>query len=119
MMQFPNVPQDIVRLRFIPFALKDSAKKWIHCLRANSISSWDGFVRAFLRKYFWNGKTMKLWNEINHFIQLETESFWKYFERFKHLLAQCPHHGLERWCLCHIIYEGLDQAIRTMVKSMC
>ena len=27
MMQFPNVPQDIVRLHFIPFALKDSVKK--------------------------------------------------------------------------------------------
>jgi len=27
-MQFPNVSQDIVRLCFIPFALKDSAKKW-------------------------------------------------------------------------------------------
>jgi len=26
MMQFPNAPQDIVRLHFIPFALKDSAK---------------------------------------------------------------------------------------------
>jgi len=28
-------------------------------------------------------------------------------------------HGLERWNLCQIIYEGLDQATRTMVESMC
>jgi len=75
MMQFPNVPQDIVRLRFIPFALKDLIKKWMYCLLENSISSWAGFVRVFLRKYFPNGKTVKLRNEINHFVQLEKESF--------------------------------------------
>jgi len=100
-------------------ALKDSTKKWMHSLPANSISTWDGFARVFLRKYFPNGKTVKLRNEINHFVQLERESFWKCFERFKLLLAQCPHHGLERWRLSQIIYEGLDQSTRTMDESMC
>ena len=37
-------------------------------------------------------------------------------ERFKNLLAQCPHHGLEQWHLCQIVYEGLDQQIRTMLE---
>jgi len=44
-------------------------------------------VRVFLRKYFPDGKTVKLWNEINYFVQLDKESFWKCFERFKRLLA--------------------------------
>ena len=118
MMQFPNVSQD-VRLRFIPFLLKDSAKKWMYNLPVNSFSPCGGFVRVFLRKYFPNGKTVKAGNEINHFVQLEKESFWKCFERFKLLLTQCPHHNLERWRLCQIIYEGLDQSTRTMVESMC
>jgi len=30
MMQFPNGLRDIVRLRFIPFSLKDLVKKWMH-----------------------------------------------------------------------------------------
>jgi len=60
MMQFPNVSQDVVRLRFIPFVLKDSAKKWMHGLPTNSISTWDGFVRVFLRKYFPNEKNYKI-----------------------------------------------------------
>ena len=107
-MQFPNVSQHVVRLRFIPYALKDLAKKYMHSLLGNSISTWDGFVRVFLRKYFLNRKTMKLRNEINHFVQLEKESLWKCFERFKLLLAQCPHHGLKHWQLCQIICEGLD-----------
>ena len=62
---------------------------------------------------------MKLRNEIKHFVQLEKESFWKYFERFRLLLAQCPHDGLERWRLYQIIYEGLDQYTRTLVESIC
>jgi len=32
--------------------------------------------------------------------------------------AQWPHHGLECWRLCQIIYEGLDQATKTMVEFM-
>jgi len=39
MVQFPNVRQDIVELRFIPFTFKDSTKQWMHNLPINSISS--------------------------------------------------------------------------------
>jgi len=62
---------------------------------------------------------VKLWNEISHFVQHEKESFQKCFEWFKHLLARCPRHGLERWRLCQIIYEGLNQATKTTVNCMC
>lgn len=47
------------------------------------------------------------------------EPFWKYFDRFKDLLIQCPHHGLEKWRLCQIIYEGLDYSAKTSLESMC
>ena len=85
MMCCPNVPVDTVRLKFIPFASKDKTKKWICGVPANSITNWDGFVRVFLRKYFSNSKTVKLMNEINHFVQADRESFWKYLDRFKNL----------------------------------
>jgi len=48
-------------------------------------------------------------------VQLDRESFWKYFDRFKTLLAQCPHHGLDQSRLCQIVCEGLDQQTRTMI----
>ena len=91
----------------------------MHSLLANSISLWGGFVMAFFKKYFSNDKTVKLRNGINHCVQLEKEFFWKCFERLKLLLPLCPQHGLERWCLCEIIYKGLDQANRTMAESIC
>ena len=65
MMHFPNIPIDVVRMKLIPFALKDFTKHWMYCLTANCGTSWNDFVRLFLRKYFSNAKTIKLRNEIN------------------------------------------------------
>jgi len=46
MMQFSNVPLDNVRLCFIPFVLKDLAKKWILSLSVNSISTCYGVLQG-------------------------------------------------------------------------
>ena len=75
---FHNVQIDMVKLRFVPFALKENTKRWMYSLLANSISNWNDFVLVFLRKYFSNGKTAKLKNEINQFIQFDKEPFWRY-----------------------------------------
>ena len=53
------------------------------------------------------------------FRQLPNEPFWKLFERFKDLLAQCPHHGIEKWRLCQSLYDGLDYSTKTLLESMC
>ena len=65
MMHFPNNPIDVVRLKLIPFALKDSTKRWMYSLANNYVTSWNDFIRLFLKKYFPNAKTVKLRNEIN------------------------------------------------------
>jgi len=83
MMHFCNILIDVVRMKLIPFALKDSAKLWMYGLDANSVTFWNDFVRLFLTKYFPNAKTVKLRNEINQFVQLDRESFWKYFDGSK------------------------------------
>ena len=83
---FPNIPVDVVRMKLISFALKDSAKCWMYGLATRSVTPWDDFVKLFLRKYFPNTKAIKLRNEVNQFVQLERESFWKYLDRFKNLL---------------------------------
>ena len=53
------------------------------------------------------------------FKQIANEPFWKYFERFKDLLAQCPHHGIEKWRLCQALYDGLEYQTKTLLESMC
>ena len=118
-MRLQQLSEDKIKLRLINFFLKDNAKKWLYSLPNQSITTWEGFVRIFLKKYFPHHKTTRIRNEINQFYQLAGESFWKYFDRFKNLLTQCPHHGIEIWRLCQIIYEGLDSNSRTMLESMC
>ena len=53
------------------------------------------------------------------FKQEPSEPFWRYFERFKDLLVQCPHHGTEKWRQCQILYDGLDYSTKTLLESMC
>ena len=48
MMKIPHLT-DTIRLRFVPFALKNLAKKWLYSLAAGSITSWDGFIKVFLK----------------------------------------------------------------------
>ena len=74
-MHFPNIPIDVVRMKLIPFVLKDSVKHWMYGLTANSITSWNDFMRLFLRKYFPSVKIVKLRNEINQFVQLMGNHF--------------------------------------------
>ena len=94
MMRIPQLGEDAVRLRFIPFALEDMAK--IYNLPVSSISSWNDFVKVFLKKFYPIHKTALIRKNTMQFKQEINEPFWKYFERFKDLLSQCPHHGIEK-----------------------
>ena len=51
MMQIFQSGEDAVRLRFIPFAHTNLAKKWLYSLAVDSISSWEDFVKVFLKKF--------------------------------------------------------------------
>ena len=52
MMKIPHLVDDAIRLRFVPFALRDLAKKWLYSLAAGSITSWDGFIKVFFKKFY-------------------------------------------------------------------
>ena len=60
MMKIPHLADNAIRLRFVPFALKDFAKKWLYSLASGSITSWDGFIKVFLKKFYPNHKTLSL-----------------------------------------------------------
>ena len=44
MMKIPSLGVDAIKLCFVPFSLKDLAKKWLYSLDIGSISSWDNFI---------------------------------------------------------------------------
>ena len=93
MIRILQLGEDAVRLRFIPFTLKDMAKKWLYNLHVSSISSWDEFIKVFLKKFYPIHKTALIRKNIMQYKQETIELFWKYFERLKDLLAQYPHCG--------------------------
>jgi len=43
-MHFPNISIDVVRMKLIPFALKDAAKRWMNGLTPNFVCTKDDFV---------------------------------------------------------------------------
>ena len=73
--KFQQLSEDSVRLRLINFALKEDAKKWLYSLPINSISTWEGFVSIFLKKYFPKHKTNKLRNESTNFNKTKMSLF--------------------------------------------
>ena len=97
MMKIPHLVDDAIRLRFVPFALKDLAKKCLYSLAAGSITSWDGFIKVFLKKFYPIHKITLIRKIIMQFKKELSEPFWRYFKRFKDLLVQCSHHGIEKW----------------------
>jgi hypothetical protein len=46
-----DVDNDIIKLKLLPFSLRDRAKTWFSSLPRNSIDSWDKCKGAFITKY--------------------------------------------------------------------
>ena len=69
----------------------------------------------FLIKYFPPTKNVKLRNEITSFHQLEDESLYEAWERFKELLRRCLHHGIPCSIQLETFYNGLNPSTRLMV----
>ena len=78
-----GVSEDAIRLRLFPFSLRDKAKAWLTSLPAGSITTWDEMAQCFLSKYFPPSKTARFRNEILTFAQIENESLFDVWERFK------------------------------------
>jgi len=92
MMKISHLVDEAIRLRIVSFALKDLAKKRLHSLAASSITSWHDFIKVFLKKFYLIHKTGLIKKNIIQFKYEPSEPFWRYFERFKDLLVQYPHH---------------------------
>jgi len=67
MTKIPHLIDDAIRLRFVPFALKDLAKKWLYSLAVGSITSWDSFIKVFLKKFYSIHKTALIRKNIMQF----------------------------------------------------
>ncbi|KAL0416263.1 UNVERIFIED_CONTAM: hypothetical protein Slati_3458200 [Sesamum latifolium] len=115
--RFNGVSNDAVRLRIFPFSLCDTAKDWLQSLPAGSITTWAALTQNFLAKYFPSAKNAKMLNDITFFVQLDRESLYDAWERFKSMLRKCPHHELPVWRQVQTFYNGVTLANRATIDA--
>ncbi|KAK5811220.1 hypothetical protein PVK06_026544 [Gossypium arboreum] len=112
-----GVSDDAIHLRLFPFLLRNKAKQWLNSLPRGSITTWEQMTEKFLLKYFLSAKTAKLRNDISSFVQMDLETLYDVWERYKDLLRRCPHHGLPLWLQVQTFHNGLNPSTRKMVEA--
>ncbi|XP_057812224.1 uncharacterized protein LOC131026374 [Salvia miltiorrhiza] len=112
-----ELTEDQLRLKCLPYALKDRARTWLLSLPPNSITTWGEASEKFMLKYYPNHKTQEIRSQIMNFMQGADEPFHEAWERFQELLRQCPQHQLPPVMLMQFFYDGLIQTAQFMVDS--
>ncbi|XP_058198357.1 uncharacterized protein LOC131313877 [Rhododendron vialii] len=119
LVKIQDFTDDELRLRLLPFSLKDNAKNWWTSLPANSITTWEQMQQVFLKKYFSIGRTKEIRQAITSFKMQEGEQFHETWQRFRELIRKCPHHAVPKWQLVESLYDGLSPGFRQMVNASC
>ncbi|CAN6725365.1 unnamed protein product [Malus baccata var. baccata] len=112
-----NVDSNILKMKAFPFSLLEKAKDWLYELAPSTVTSWDSMQRAFLEKFFPTSRVILLRKKISGIQQSPGESFPSYYERFKSLVASCPHHQMKEELLLQYFYEGLLPLERQMLDA--
>jgi Retrotransposon gag protein len=112
-----GVEPEPIKLRTFPFFLGDKARNWLRSLDTGTIRTWDQMSDVFLSKYFPSSKTFALRAQIINFRQRGGESLSEVWDRYQELLRLCPHHGLEKWFILQIFYEGLEQSSKLTIDA--
>jgi len=112
-----GVPEEHVKLKAFPFSLQDIAKDWLYYLPPGSITSWDNPKRLFLEKFFPASRATSIKKEICGIRQIDRETLYEYWERFKRLCASCPYHQISDKLLIQYFYEGLNPMDQSMIDA--
>ncbi|GMJ08966.1 hypothetical protein HRI_004565800 [Hibiscus trionum] len=78
-----GVTDEQINLRAFPFPLKDQAKDWLYYLPSGSITTLNDMKKFFLKKFFLASKAANILKEIYGITQLNGETLYEYWERFK------------------------------------
>ena len=87
-----NVTDNDLKMKAFPICLADKARQWMNDLDRGSLTTWSDVYNAFMNRHYPRFKTFSIRQLIRNFSQLCDESLYETWNRFKSLLAQCPHH---------------------------
>jgi hypothetical protein len=99
-----GITEDHIKLRAFPFSLQGVAKDLLYYLQPRTIASWNDLKKLFLEKYFPTSRAASIRKEICG-IRQENESLAVYWEKFKHLVSNCPQHQITEKLLIQYFYE--------------
>nr|GEV14970.1 zinc finger, CCHC-type [Tanacetum cinerariifolium] len=106
-----------MRLRLFQFSLHDQASNWLERLPAGSITTWEDLTTRFIAQFFPSGRTAKLHNDIPMFQQHHGESLFEAWTRFKDLLQNVPHCGIDLWLQVQIFYDHVNPVTRRTIDQ--
>ncbi|XP_026396195.1 uncharacterized protein LOC113290817 [Papaver somniferum] len=98
--------------------LQERAGEWYLIIPSKTITTWDGLVEVFVKKFYPHHKTAVVRQSIQTFKKKLGEHLHDYVERFNELLYRCPHHGFDKAHMAQILYEGLDSETRMQVETI-
>ncbi|XP_026459764.1 uncharacterized protein LOC113360471 [Papaver somniferum] len=108
---------DTAMMTTFPFSLIDAVGEWLFCLPPGSITTWNGMKKLFLEKYFPASKVAVIRKEICGIRQVPGETLYEYWERYKKLLASCPHHQISDQLVIQYFYEELLSNERNLIDA--
>ncbi|CAM8893383.1 unnamed protein product [Rhodiola kirilowii] len=103
-----GISEDAKLLRLFPFSLTGRARDWLRSQTPDSFTTWEELAVAFLNKYFPPSKTAHYRSQIMNFVQMDGETLYEAWERYKEYQRLCPHHNLDDLLLFHTFYQGVD-----------
>ncbi|XP_026388926.1 uncharacterized protein LOC113283774 [Papaver somniferum] len=108
---------DMAMMKAFPFSLIDVVGEWFFCLASGSITTWNGMKKLFLEKYFPASKAVVIRKEICGIRKVSGGTLYEYWERYKNLLASCPHHQINDQLVIQYFYKGLHSNDRNLIDA--
>ncbi|KAK3169094.1 hypothetical protein Dsin_000044 [Dipteronia sinensis] len=112
-----GITEDQLWMRCFSYCLNDQAKQWFMALAPRSLTTWVKVERKFIDKYFPSTRIKEIREDIATFQEEEGESFHETWDRFKMLLAQCPHHEFTLSSQVQSFYDRLTGLTQSIVDN--
>ena len=97
---------DAIKLRLFSLLLRNQAKQWLISLPRGFITTQNQMTKKTLSKCFPLAKTTKIRNDIFSYVEMEPNTLYDMWERFKDLIKRCPHHNLPTQLQVQTFYIG-------------
>ena len=114
-----GVRPEVIKMQFFPFSLRDVAATWFDSLPVGSVNTWEELVEAYMSRFFPPALIVERRGEIIVFKQVEDESLYTAWERFKILLKRCLMHGIDLTTQMYIFYHAMNYASKGIIDASC